>query len=100
MGFVFKCATHGICCFSSGAGGYQTALHYCGRPLLDRGELPVFVVRPHAPNREICTVTVRHEYMYRASPNIYIYIYIYIYGEAHHKIIVSIHTGLVVYKAV
>ncbi len=34
-GFVFKCATHGIRC--SSAGGYQTALHYCGRPLLDRG---------------------------------------------------------------
>ncbi len=30
--FVFKCATHGIRC--SSAGGYQTASHYCGRPLL------------------------------------------------------------------
>ncbi len=39
------------------------------------GELPVFIVRPRAPNREICTVTVRYEYMYRATPNIYIYIY-------------------------
>ncbi len=27
------------------------------------GELPVFVVRPHAPNREVRTVTVRYEYM-------------------------------------
>ncbi len=34
-GCVFKCATHGIRC--SSAGGYQTALHYCGRPLLDWG---------------------------------------------------------------
>ncbi len=34
-GFVFKCATHGIRC--SSAGGYQTALHCCGRPLLDWG---------------------------------------------------------------
>ncbi len=32
-GFVFKCASHGIRC--SSAGGYQTALHYCGRLLLD-----------------------------------------------------------------
>ncbi len=35
------------------------------------GELPVFVVRPHAPNRDACTVTVRYEYMYRATPNSY-----------------------------
>ncbi len=33
------------------------------------GELPVFVVRPHAPNRDACTVTVRYEYMYHATPN-------------------------------
>ncbi len=32
------------------------------------GELPVFVVRHHAPNRDACTVTVRYEYMYRATP--------------------------------
>ncbi len=32
------------------------------------GELPVFVVRPHAPNRDARTVTVRYEYMYRATP--------------------------------
>ncbi len=35
--FVFKHATHGIHCSSAGTGGYQAALHYCGRPLLDRG---------------------------------------------------------------
>ncbi len=35
VGFIFKCATHGIRC--SSAGGYQTALHYCSRPLLDWG---------------------------------------------------------------
>ncbi len=67
VGFVFKCTTHGIRC--SSAGGYQTALHYCGRPLLDWGELPVFVVRPRAPNRDALTVTVRYEYMYRATPS-------------------------------
>ncbi len=57
--------------------GYQTALDCCGRTLLDWGELPLFVVRPHVPNRDACTVTVRYEYMYRATPNI-LYIYIYI----------------------
>ncbi len=35
VGFVFKRANHGIRC--SSAGGYQTALHYCGYPLLDWG---------------------------------------------------------------
>ncbi len=40
---------------NSCAGSYQTALHYCRRPLLDWGELPVFVVRPHAPNRDART---------------------------------------------
>ncbi len=48
------------------------------------GELPVFVVRPHSPNREVRTVMVRYEYMYRATPNIYIYIYIR--GVTVHKI--------------
>ncbi len=43
------------------------------------GELPVFVVRPHAPNREARTVTVQYEYMYRATPYIYIYMYINTY---------------------
>ncbi len=44
-----------------------------GAPLLIEGELPVFVVRPHAPNRDARTVMVRYEYMYCATPNIYIY---------------------------
>ncbi len=81
VGFVFKCATRGTRC--SSAGGYQTALHYCGLPLLDWGELPVFVVRPHAPNRDACTVTVWYEYMYRSTPtyiHTYIYTYVYIYS--------------------
>ncbi len=58
-GFIFKCATHGIHCSSDG--GYQRVLHCCVRPLLDWGELPVFVVRPYAPNRDARTVTVRYE---------------------------------------
>ncbi len=37
------------------------------------GELPIFVVRSHAPNRDACTVTVRYEYMYRATPNMHTY---------------------------
>ncbi len=40
-------------------------------------ELPEFVLRPHAPNRDTRTMMVRYKYMYRATPNI-IYIYIYI----------------------
>ncbi len=40
-----------------------------GAPFWIGGELPVFVVRPHAPNQDACTVTVRYEYMYRATPN-------------------------------
>ncbi len=31
------------------------------------GELPILVVRPHTPNRDARTVTVRYEYMYRAT---------------------------------
>ncbi len=51
-----------------------------GAPFWIEGELPAFVVRPHALNRDARNVTVRYEYMYRATPNIYIYIYcIYIY---------------------
>ncbi len=47
------------------------------------GELPIFVVRPNATNRDACIMTVRYEYMYRATPNtVYIYIYIYIYMSA------------------
>ncbi len=41
-----------------------------GAPFWIGGELPIFVVRPHAPNRDACTVTVRYEYMYHATPNI------------------------------
>ncbi len=48
-----------------------------GAPFWIGGELPVFVVRPHAPNRDIRTVTVQYEYMYRATPNIYIFIYFF-----------------------
>ncbi len=69
VGFVFKCVTHGIRCSSASAGGNQTALYYCGWPVLDWGELHLFVVRPRAPNREVRNVTVRDEYMYRATPN-------------------------------
>ncbi len=50
-----------------------------GAPFWIEGELPVFVVRPHAPNRYVRTVTVRFEYRYRSTPEIHIYIYIYIY---------------------
>ncbi len=49
-----------------------------GAPFWIEGKFPVLVVRPHAPNRDARTVTVRDEYMYRATPNIYIYIYIYV----------------------
>ncbi len=42
-----------------------------GAPFWIGGELPVFVVRPHALNWEVCTVTVQYEYMYHATPNIY-----------------------------
>jgi len=51
MGFA------GIRC--SSAGGYQTALHYCECPFWIGGELPVFVVRRHAPNPDAHTVTVQ-----------------------------------------
>ncbi len=40
-----------------------------GTPFWIGGELPVFIVRHHAPNRDACTVTVRDEYMYRATPS-------------------------------
>ncbi len=39
-----------------------------GAPFWIKGELPVFVVRPHAPNRDARTMTVRYEYMCRATP--------------------------------
>ncbi len=54
MGFIFKRATHGIRC--SSADGYQTALNYRERPFWIGGELLVFVVRPHTPNRDASTV--------------------------------------------
>ncbi len=41
------------------------------RPFWIGGELPVFVVRPYAPNRDARTVMVWYEYMYRATPNSY-----------------------------
>ncbi len=50
-----------------------------GAPFWIGGELPVFVIRPHAPNRDACTETVRYEYMYRATPNMYVYVYVYVY---------------------
>ncbi len=65
-GHCLKRATHGIRCSSASARGYQTALYYCGRPpSWIGGELPVFVVRPLAPNQEVRIVTVRYEYMHR-----------------------------------
>ncbi len=35
----------------------------------------VFVIRLHAPNRDVRPVTVRHEYIYRSTPNIYLSIW-------------------------
>ncbi len=61
-GFVFKCVFKG---------SSQTALHCCSAPFWIEYELPVFVVRPHAPNREVRTVTFRYEYMYRSTPTKY-----------------------------
>ncbi len=54
------------------------SLFFCWRlsnrvaPFWIGGELPVFVVRPHAPNRDACTLMVWYGYMYRATPNIYV----------------------------
>ncbi len=45
-----------------------------GTPFWIRGEFLVFVARPQAPNREIRTVTVRYEYMYRATPTIHLFL--------------------------
>ncbi len=52
-----------MCCITAGA------------PFWIGGEFPLIVVRPNAPNREVRTVMVRYDYMYRATPNIYICIY-------------------------
>ncbi len=45
-----------------------------GAPFWIEGELPVFVVRPHAPNQDARTVKVRYEYMYRATANIQVHL--------------------------
>ncbi len=53
-GHCLKHATHGIRCSSAGAGGYQTALHYCGCPLLDWGWIAC--IRCKAPStRDQCS---------------------------------------------
>ncbi len=39
------------------------------------GKLPVFVIRLHTPNRDVRPVTVRYEYIYRSTPNIYLSIW-------------------------
>ncbi len=70
-GHCLKRATHGIRFSSAGPGSSQTALHYCGCPLLDWGWIALLVVRPHALNREVHTVQIRYECMYRATPNIH-----------------------------
>ncbi len=49
-----------------------------GAPFWIGGELPVFIVRLHALNRDACTVMVQYEYMYRATPNIHACIYLFI----------------------
>ncbi len=46
------------------------------------GELPVVVVRPHAPNQDVRTVTVWYEYMYLATIH---YIYIIFWMDHFHK---------------
>ncbi len=43
-----------------------------GAPFWVGGELLVFVVRPHATNKEVRTVVVRYEYMYRVTLSSYI----------------------------
>ncbi len=91
MGFVFKCVQlTGFAVFCEALVVIKQHCITVGAPFWIGGELPVFVVRPHAPNREVCTVTLFYGVLH----------HIYIYGEAHHKIIISIHTGLVVHKAV
>ncbi len=49
-----------------------------GAPFWIGGKLPVFVVRPQAPNRDACTVTIPYVYMYRATTNIYILFFIFL----------------------
>ncbi len=52
---VFKCATHGIRCSSAGCS--QTALHCCGRPLLDWGWIACIRHKASCTNRDVRTVT-------------------------------------------
>ncbi len=71
-----------------------------GAPFWIGSELPVFVVRPHAPNREVRTVTFWNKYMYRATPYIYIYImciYIYIYMCIYVYIYIYIYMYIYIY---
>ncbi len=76
-GFVFKRATHRFRC--SSAGGYQTALFYCGRPLLYWGWIACI------SRKASCTEPRGTEpWRFRTNtstvpPLIYIYIYIYIH---------------------
>ncbi len=54
-GLCFQVHNSRIHC--SSAGGYQTAL----QSFWIGGELPVFIISPHAPNRDACTVTVQYD---------------------------------------
>ncbi len=69
VGFVYKCATHGI--RWSSAGGYQTVLHYCGRPILDWGWIACI--------RRKASCTALNAIQEFVHIHIYIYIYIYMY---------------------
>ncbi len=90
------CVTVGIRC--SSAGGYQQRCIAAGAPFWIGGELPVFVVRHHAPNRDACTVTVRYEYMYRATPNIYTFFLKYIHAcMCIYIYIINIHSTHIYY---
>ncbi len=98
VGFVFKCATHAFAVLLLAV--IKQRCITAGAPFWIGGELPVFVVRPHAPNRDVRTVTVLYEYMYHATPNIYMYVcvsvcvymcmcvYIYIFWGAKQEIII------------
>ncbi len=69
-GFVFKCATHAFAVLL-----LADIKQHCitaGAPFWVGGELLVFVVRPHATNKEVRTVVVRYECMYRATLSSYI----------------------------
>ncbi len=47
--------------------------------VLPRVFVHAFVAKPHVPNRDVRTVTVRYEYMDRYTPNIYIFLFLYKY---------------------